>query len=326
MNRGLPLFAAALLLATAALGVGLFLAGNAAPAEASGPTRQYVPTGWALIPDGISAGDSFRLIFVTSNSVSGDPEDIANYNGHVQSAANGSGVDSHIKRFSSQFRVLASTGSVDARDNTATTYTSSDKGVPIYWLDGDKVADNYEDFYDGTWDSGGIKTQTGADVEEPSILRVWTGSEADGTKGFIQYIGSTTLGKRRVDQGRPGFLNPTQNVYDQPINGGGLEESHRLYPLYGLSPVLTVRDEPGKTGKPGVVRFSKTDRVDVWTYWPAPDYAGKSNIVGWDVQYREYTGTNCGLAPTSPANHPLRGQLLHRVILRSAAQLRRVHD
>ena len=37
----------------------------------------------------------------------------------------------------------------DARDNTSTTYTSSDKGVPIYWLGGAKVADEYEDFYDG---------------------------------------------------------------------------------------------------------------------------------------------------------------------------------
>ena len=40
----------------------------------------------------------------------------------------------------------------DARDNTATTFTSSDKGVPIYWLNGNKVADEYEDFYDGSWD------------------------------------------------------------------------------------------------------------------------------------------------------------------------------
>ena len=51
--------------------------------------------------------------------------------------------------FASQFRVVGSTASVDARDNTSTTYTSSDKGVPIYWVSGNKVADNYEDFYDG---------------------------------------------------------------------------------------------------------------------------------------------------------------------------------
>ena len=34
-----------------------------------------------------------------------------------------------------------------------TTFTSSDKGVPIYWLGGAKVADQYQDFYDGSWDN-----------------------------------------------------------------------------------------------------------------------------------------------------------------------------
>ena len=56
---------------------------------------------------------------------------------------------SSIRPFASQFRVVGSTNSVDARDNTSTTYTSSNKGVPIYWLRGNRVADEYEDFYDG---------------------------------------------------------------------------------------------------------------------------------------------------------------------------------
>ena len=54
-----------------------------------------------------------------------------------------------IQTYSSGFRAVGSTEDVDARDNTSTTYTSSDKGVPIYWLDGNKVVDDYEDFYDG---------------------------------------------------------------------------------------------------------------------------------------------------------------------------------
>ena len=43
--------------------------------------------------------------------------------------------------------MVGSTAAVDARDNTKTTGT----GVPIYWLNGAKVADNYADFYDGSW-------------------------------------------------------------------------------------------------------------------------------------------------------------------------------
>ena len=57
------------------------------------------------------------------------------------------------------FRALISTAGTDARDNTGTRYTYSDDnddtnddlGVPIYWLNGKKVADDYRDLYDGTW-------------------------------------------------------------------------------------------------------------------------------------------------------------------------------
>ena len=48
--------------------------------------------------------------------------------------------------------MVGCTAAVDARDNTSTTYTATDKGVPIYWLNGAKAADQYEDFYDGSWD------------------------------------------------------------------------------------------------------------------------------------------------------------------------------
>ena len=51
---------------------------------------------------------------------------------------------------------------MDARDNTGTTYTSSDKGVAIYWLGGNKVADDYEDFYDEDWDEeAAMKNESG---------------------------------------------------------------------------------------------------------------------------------------------------------------------
>ena len=36
---------------------------------------------------------------------------------------------------------------VDARVNTETTHTASDLGVPIYWLGGKNIANNYRDLY-----------------------------------------------------------------------------------------------------------------------------------------------------------------------------------
>ena len=75
--------------------------------------------------------------------------DIADYNEFVQDAAAAGHAD--IRAHSAGFRVVGSTVTVDARDNTAPTYTE-DMGVPIYWLGGGKVADDYADFYDGSWD------------------------------------------------------------------------------------------------------------------------------------------------------------------------------
>ena len=65
-----------------------------------------------------------------------------------------------------------------ARDNTGTHYTFLITGVPIYYLNGDKVADDYADFYDGDWD-----TTDGWDVRGNSISsdpKIWTGCNDDG--------------------------------------------------------------------------------------------------------------------------------------------------
>ena len=44
--------------------------------------------------------------------------------------------------------MVGCTADTDATHNTGATGT----GVPIYWLNGAKVADDYADFYDGSWD------------------------------------------------------------------------------------------------------------------------------------------------------------------------------
>ena len=108
-------------------------------------TAGTVPDDWPLIPTGLGVGDSFRLLFLTStkrnitNSI-----DIGDYNTFVQNRAAAGHAD--IQDYSSLFKVVGSTAAVDARDNTGTTYTNTDLGVPIYWLGGNKVADHYRDF------------------------------------------------------------------------------------------------------------------------------------------------------------------------------------
>ena len=130
------------------------------------PVGQSVAANWALIPKDssnnalVSAGGKFRLLFVTSGTTTATSTKIATYNAFVQTAA---GRNTNLASFKTQFRAVISTSATNARDNTATTGT----GVPIYWVQGAKVADNYADFYDGSWDSTAGKTETGARPLEP---------------------------------------------------------------------------------------------------------------------------------------------------------------
>ena len=95
---------------------------------------------------------------------------------------------------------MGSTADVDARDNTGTTYTSSDKGVPIYWLNGDKAADEYEDFYDETWDEeASMRTEAGTTVAAPAY--VLTGSTHEGTEYFL----GARAGRQYSEGGRTEF-------------------------------------------------------------------------------------------------------------------------
>ena len=130
-----------------------------------------VPVDWALIPDtdgngpDFTTGQSFRLLFITSDTRNAASADIGTYNLAVQNtASNATGSGMPIADFSHQFRALISTPEVDARDNTATT----GDGVPIYWLNGEQVADDYDtDFYDvRSWNSLDGKNEHGSDITD----------------------------------------------------------------------------------------------------------------------------------------------------------------
>ena len=118
------------------------------PAGASAQAHNEVRSTWALTPSGLTDGDQFRLIFVSSTRRNARVvRRSRSTTRFVQDAAAAVG-RMEIRSYSPQFRVVGSTAAVDARDNTNTTGT----GVPIYWLNGNKVADNYADFYDDSWD------------------------------------------------------------------------------------------------------------------------------------------------------------------------------
>ena len=165
---------------------------SAAPAYA----QTDVPSNWPLIPSGLNAGDEFRLLFMGKNPRNADSTDSAVYDAYVRGriAANG---HTEIKAYSSHFKVLGSTATVNARTHTGTTSTGS---VPVYWLNGPKVADNYADFYDGSWDD-----KDGATLEDGTSLTsgrkdqfICTGTNDDGTTAS-QPLGATTCAGTKIN-------------------------------------------------------------------------------------------------------------------------------
>ena len=132
-----------------------------------------VPRNWSLTPSGLDPDDQFRLLFVSSTTRDAESTTIGDYDTHVQNAAAAGHAD--IQAYSAQFKALASTETVDARDNTGTTST----GVPIYWLNGAKVANDYGDFYDGTWEglSTGDRSRNESGATVTGAIQVWTGTQ-----------------------------------------------------------------------------------------------------------------------------------------------------
>ena len=203
------------------------------------PSPHVVPDDWVLIPSGLNPGDSFRLIFLSSTTRVLSSTDIADYNTFVQDRA--AAGHAAIQEYSSDFRVVGSTESIDARDNTATTHTNSDKGVPIYWLNGAKVADDYESFYDGGWDDeANDKNQLGNNGPDTSqqVNFPATGSVHDGTESNPG-SNSQALGASFVRVGRP---HSSDDSAHGPLSSNTSVGSAAERPLYGLSPVFIVED------------------------------------------------------------------------------------
>ena len=193
------------------------------------------PDGWSLKPTGLVAGDQFRLLFLSSTKRNATATDIATYNTFIQNLAAAGHTD--IRTYSAGFRAVGCTAAVDARDNTSTTGT----GVPIYWLDGTKVADDYVDFYDGSWDDEINDTnESGTDAHDTSLAANYpfTGCANDGTEEFAGATNPRGLGAT-TGFVRVGRLNASGTLQD-PIDGNDTAQTTDTRPLYGLSAVFEV--------------------------------------------------------------------------------------
>ena len=112
---------------------------------------------------------------------------------------------------------------------TDTTWTSTDRGVPIYWLNGARVADDYADFYDGVWADEAKPRNGSGTLYSLADPAPWTGTDHDGTELF-DGAASRAIGQATVGVGAPG----STAVGAGPLNGAAAFASTEERPLYGL--------------------------------------------------------------------------------------------
>ena len=218
--------------------------------DEAGPIE--VPSGWALAPSGLSGGDEFRLIFVTSQTRTAESADIDDYNRWAQSVV-AAGGHAALLPYSGLVSVIASTASVDARENTGmwdpalnsnaggytdTSASASDSGTKIYWLaapPANKTADNYHDFFDASWDTGidnasQATVESGASFTGPGAF--WAGTSDNG-----RAVSGRALG---VSNPRWGSVNGGANT---PLDANSSPATTSL-PLLAVSPVFTMEAGP----------------------------------------------------------------------------------
>ena len=208
----------------------------AAPGMAQAQTN--VPANWELIPRGLGPGDSFRLLLVTSTTRDATATDIAVYDAHVQGAVSSKG-HPRIRQYSDSFRVLGSTQGLGARSHTGMTGT----GVPVYWLNGARAADDYDNFFDESQWGGSARFESGRGIGA-CCRKVFTGTTRTGEAHGTGYLGASSV--------RFGYADGTDPRLNQTITA----DSEVSLSFYGMSPVFLVAasEEPAVTG----VRFSST--------------------------------------------------------------------
>ena len=182
-----------------------------------------------VTPVGLSSGESYRLVFVTSTATNATSSDINYYNDFVNDLA---GLNPILAALGTTWTAIVSTAAVNARDNTATHPTTNGAGAPIYLLDGStKIADTNADLWDTTIDAP-INLHEDGTLPSAGFVRVWSGTTQTG--------GSIT--DRRLGEGTIAFSGRSDLSSSFWIRSGvpDLTQEHHLYALSGILTVSAI--------------------------------------------------------------------------------------
>jgi Bacterial Ig-like domain (group 3)/MBG domain (YGX type) len=251
-------------------------------------------------------GDTYRLIFVTSGTTACDSPDIATYNSYVQGLADAAGLGTSPLG-PVTWKVVGSTATVAARDNTGTNPEVNGVGEPIVRMDGlFVIANNYADLWNGIVAShepgqNFLAVHLDENGVERIDERVRTGSLANGTSSATQMLGTGD-----VQTGR----NYAPNGYGSYGANSWMADWHASGPgrVYAISGVLTIiettppgygawaaTNAPGQTpdqdydndGVDNGVEYFMGETGSSFTAMPSLD---GSNTIAWTVS-AAYQGT-----------------------------------
>ena len=241
-----------------------------------------VPSNWDRVPSGLDVGNQFRLLMVSKDTRSARETEIAVYNTWAQGQVTGGHED--IQTYADHFAVVGSTSAISARVNTDTNFTDDEQGIPIYWLHGQKAADHYKDFYDGTWDWSNPATLSDGTSKTFAGDLVWTGSNQSG---YEKAIGNTRygLGNSTVTAGNPA-LRTGGNTLDSLVTGSVSQEQMYIlsYPFeVGAATSMQQGNQPA-SGRPvisGTHNVGDTVTADVTGIADADGLTGVAFSYQW---------------------------------------------
>lgn len=195
----------------------------------AGPAR----ADFMLVPAGLSPGDPFRVVFVSSATRDARSTDIADYDHFITNLAVAAGLNTYFGA-PVTWQALGSTATVDAVDRLPRDFGSP----PLYRLDGGLLARSSGELWlDGHPRLPITLTESGVDISgEFGGGVVWTGTLRDGTAFEPLGAGFVTFGISVFSS--PGWIQEN----DAPRG-----QSHHLY---GYSSVLTVPQQVAPVPEP----------------------------------------------------------------------------
>ena len=122
-------------------------------------------------------------------------------------------------------------------DTNTSTWQDAEDNVPIYWVNGDRVADSYADFYDESWKPlrQNLPRDESGDRLSSGQITVWTGSNDDGTKHSTNPLGANQVLWGAVGLVTGTGINPIGNT-----NTSNTAPNTTEHHLYGITPVFQV--------------------------------------------------------------------------------------